>query len=155
MGCNLDETGTNPNQITDTIVKEVFKQLTYKELIQQLYEKEKELKQEFIDVKTNYWKNLWGNFVVEMNFTNNAYATIFKDMKVKIIFLSETNAKLDSTTITIYKYIKPQETIIYKEKFSDFPQQTAKVKVQILDYQVADMFKSPKFDQIDEIEIKD
>lgn len=66
------------------------------------------------------------------NLTNSAVLAIAKDVKLNVDYYSKTNTKIGSQEITIYEYIKPGQTVKFKEKIN-VPENVSDFKFQITD----------------------
>lgn len=49
---------------------------------------------------------------------NNAAVTTIKDIKFRVDYLSKTNSKVGTEEVTIYEFIKPGQTLKFKERIS-------------------------------------
>lgn len=67
--------------------------------------------------------------VLSGTITNNATLAIFKDFKYEIKFFSKTNTEIGSTYHTIYKSVRPGETITYANEKVSIPNGLNKFKI--------------------------
>lgn len=89
----------------------------------QLKQKEKKQITKFIDGKASIDREdeggLFSNdyvYYFEGKLTNEALLAKAKDVKLKIIYYSETDSKIGEKELTIYKYFKPRETKEFEKK---------------------------------------
>ena len=64
--------------------------------------------------------------------TNSAVMAIVKDVRLNVDFYSKTNTKIGNQEIVIYEYIKPGNTINFKEQIN-IPEKVEDFKFQIID----------------------
>lgn len=72
-------------------------------------------------------------YVTQLSITVQSKACVarMKDVTVAVDFISRTQSKIGEKQITIYEFIKPNNSITYKENII-FPDQTAKVDFRLL-----------------------
>jgi hypothetical protein len=70
-------------------------------------------------------------YLVDFNVSNKANIATYKDIRIKISFRSKTNSEINSKVITIYDYVKPNNSINHKDKIY-FPDGTIDLKFSIL-----------------------
>lgn len=66
---------------------------------------------------------------------NGAAVATVKDVKFKVDFFSKTNSKVGTEEITIYEFIKPGQTLKFKENIS-WPAEAETFKLTLVDTQV-------------------
>ncbi len=64
--------------------------------------------------------------------TNSAVLAIAKDVKLNVDYYSKTNTKIGSQEITIYEFIKPGQTVTFKERIN-VPENVEDFKFQIIE----------------------
>ena len=109
---------------------------TYQVAKMTIEEKEKSNPHDFIKVNGTYHFNLINQFVISGNITNNATVANYKDVIIRVQFLSETNTPLEQKDITIYKYLNHASSLEFKEKFSDYPRDTKSCSLEIVNASV-------------------
>jgi hypothetical protein len=70
----------------------------------------------YISDRVGNRQNLIGQTVVEGTLTNSATAAVFKDVVLKVDFISKTNSVISSQKYTIYQVLNPGQTVSFKEK---------------------------------------
>ena len=91
---------------------------TPEELRMELQTKEKENPTEYLKPALTRRKNLIGENVFEGTITNTASAASFKDIAIKIVYLSKTRSVIGYHEFVVYEVIGPQQTVsIRKVKF--------------------------------------
>ncbi|MEO6584465.1 MAG: hypothetical protein ABIO05_09085 [Ferruginibacter sp.] len=78
---------------------------------------EKKNPRQFLRVAGSSKKNLLKQTVVKGNIYNNARVVTYKDVAIKLKFLSKTGALLEEDTQVIYESIHPGGSQTFKSKF--------------------------------------
>mgnify|MGYP000633585810 FL=1 len=102
------------------------------ELKQELKELERENPVDKVSAKYSNWKNLVGEMVVEGDCFSSSDLTTFKDVQIRVNFLSNTNTHLGSEKFVIYEYLKPRSSVHFKQKFM-VPREVKNVSLEIID----------------------
>jgi hypothetical protein len=63
--------------------------------------------------------------------TNSAIVATVKDVKLRITYFSKTDSEIGGQEITVYEYIKPGQTVSFREKIN-IPGQVSRFKYQII-----------------------
>jgi hypothetical protein len=122
------------------------RELSPSELRQQLLEKEQSNPLNYLSVtgsmsenkvktkhgtffRSSEWK--MDGYILEGYITNSATIASFKDVKVRINFISSTGSKIDNTDFVVYDFVPANDGISYKEKIY-FPEGTATYEISIL-----------------------
>ena len=90
----------------------------------------------FLSVEGTDKHNLIGQTVVKGEVTSKATVAVYKDIVVKISFLSKTGVKLEEDEEVVYEELKPGTSISFKSKFFA-PKGTGDVKMTISGAKVA------------------
>lgn len=91
------------------------KDYSYPQLLEKLAEYEAKHKEDFIETKSVYRKQLFNKKLAYIfNVQNTAKVASFKDAKFLVKVKSETNTIIRTDTIYVYKYFPPQQTTQYK-----------------------------------------
>jgi hypothetical protein len=113
------------DQISHERKNEVVKQLTEEELRQQLKIKECDFAQDYISGKFEYrpiYRNFFSSKVKGVNFScaiyNKATVATFKDVMIRVKFITKTEAVILDKTFTIYDFVAPKDTVIYSNEIS-------------------------------------
>jgi hypothetical protein len=93
---------------------ETFRAKTSEEIKAELLISEQQNPTKYITGTYKNWPNLWGERVIELKFTNSATLAGFKDVVVKITFLSKTGTDLGSKDFTWFEYFNPGQTQIHR-----------------------------------------
>ncbi len=89
----------------------------YEKTKETLADKEKKNPELFLRVSGTDKHNILGQTVVKGKITNNAVATTYKDVEIKLDFYSKTGTKLETDKETIFEIIPPGETKTFKTKY--------------------------------------
>jgi hypothetical protein len=80
-------------------------------------EKERAYPSNYLSASGQFRENFWGNkFSIEGNVRNTSTVTTYKDIVVRVDFLSETETVLSSVEHTIYEYFPAHSTQAFKLK---------------------------------------
>jgi len=82
----------------------------------ELAQSERQSPGQFISGRTGHRRNLIGETVIEGTLNNSATIAVFKDVVLRVDFLSKTNTIITSKDFTIYEIIRPGQTINFKQK---------------------------------------
>lgn len=74
-------------------------------------------------------------YYITGSISNGAAVATVKDIKFKVDFFSKTNSKVSTEEITIYEFIKPGQTLKFKENIS-WPAEAETFKLTLVDTQV-------------------
>lgn len=107
---------------------------TYEDTKKSLSNQEAESPTSFLSVTGTYRKNLIGKTVIEGTVRNSASTTTFKDISVKVNFISQTGTVIGSDNYVIYEYVSPSNSVNFKLKI-DAPQSTESVSIDLLNAQ--------------------
>lgn len=110
---------------------EVIRSKTPEELRAELLRREQDSPGEYISAQYNNWENLLSQRVIEIDFTNKATMANYKDIIVRIHFLTKTQTELGTTDYTIFKYLPAGGSMTHKMKLQQ-PAGTKNVSVSIL-----------------------
>jgi GYF domain 2 len=105
---------------------------TPEELRLELQMKERENPKEYLKAYITRRKNLIGENVFEGTITNNASAASFKDITVKIFYLSKTRSVIGYHDFTVYEIIGPNQTVEIKKVKYFAPNDTDEYKIDIV-----------------------
>ena len=108
--------------------KEEFKYEKSKETVEEI-EKKNPLK--FIVVEVKNKKNLIGQSVVKGVVRSKASVAVYKDIVLRVSFISETGAVLENDEETMHEYLRPGASIEFKSKFFP-PKETHQVLVSVI-----------------------
>lgn len=68
---------------------------------------------------------------MDINVLNKASLATYQDIRLKISFISQTGSEINSTKLTIYDFVQPNNTINHNEKIY-LPEGTVNCKVSVL-----------------------
>lgn len=114
-----------------------FDTTTYEKTKESLEEKERKSPEQFLSVSSTDKKNLIGQKVIRLSIHNRATVASYKDVKLKISFISKTGTLLEDNEETVYEVIPPNGTVKYKTKYFA-PKGTDDVKITILGAQLGE-----------------
>jgi len=104
---------------------EVVKQLTEEELRQQLKNKECDFAQDYLTGKFEFrpiYRNFFSSKVKGVNFScaihNKATVATFKDVMIRVKFITKTEAVILDETFTIYDFVASNDTVNYSNEIS-------------------------------------
>jgi hypothetical protein len=86
------------------------------ELRAELAEKERNTPTEYLKGKMGMRSNLIGEKILEGTVANNATIATFKDVVLKVSFLSKTNSLIGTKEFTFYEVLAPKDTKVFKFK---------------------------------------
>jgi hypothetical protein len=93
-----------------------LKEKSPEELRAELAKKEQNNPTEYLKGKMGMRSNLIGEKILEGVVVNNATIATFKDIVLKVSFLSKTNSIIGSKEFTFYEILAPKETKAFKFK---------------------------------------
>lgn len=124
ISCNSDP--ANDSNVKSKIVKE----LTEEELKEQLHKTECSSPTNYLGGELSYvpiYKNLLSSKVkgvrLTLKISNSATLAIFKDINIRLNFISKTGTSIMKEDIIVYEFIKPNKTIKYKNEIEITNQQ--------------------------------
>ncbi len=100
--------------LRDTAV--VVRQLSPEELRAELIRKEMESPQQYLIPTVKMHQNFWDEQVIEGSIMNNASGAVFKDIVIRVSFLSKTGTALGAKNFTIYEIARPGKWVSFKFK---------------------------------------
>jgi hypothetical protein len=98
---------------------------------------EKKQPSNFLTVSGRNKHNLIGQTVIKATISNQATVVTYKDVKVRLTFISKTGTKLEEDEETIYEEIKPGASVDFKSKYFA-PKGTASVNLKISEASVVE-----------------
>ncbi len=120
---------------SDNEKKALAEKESYELTKQDLLNKEHKDPAMFLTVKGNNRKNIIGQTVVLGTISNKATMASFKDVEIKFLFFSKTNALLETDKETIFESLDPGTSKNFKTKYFA-PKGTDSVALQILNAKV-------------------
>lgn len=99
-----------------TYVSPFTTQKSAEELKVDLVQTEKQNPTNYITGRTSHHQNLLNQTVLEGTLTNSATLAAFKDVVLRVEFLSKTNTTISTQDIPVYEQINPGQTISFKKK---------------------------------------
>lgn len=88
---------------------------------------------DFLKVDGTFNENFWGDKInIRGTISNSAESITFKDVEVKITFLTKTNTELHSESFIIYDYFPPQSQIKFDHKIDNY-MNVEKYRVVVVD----------------------
>jgi hypothetical protein len=84
----------------------------------------------FLKVTGSFHKNFWGQLVINGNIYSSATIAKYKDITLRISFISQTNSLISESNSTIYDYFYPNSSKEFKLKL-DAPKDTKNVNLNI------------------------
>ncbi|MEA3452030.1 MAG: hypothetical protein U9Q83_09045 [Bacteroidota bacterium] len=110
------------------------REYSYPELLEKLAEYEAEHREDFVETKSIYRKQLFNKkLAYTFNVKNTAKVATFKDAKFLVTVISETNTVIKTDTIYVYKFFPPQQTTQYKFVTTEQYQDRVTVDIEYLD----------------------
>lgn len=112
---------SSENNYQEQNIKEVYtppKAKTEAELRDELYQKEIANPLKYLTDESTYRVNLAANTIIEGSIYNNATMATFKNIKLKVVFYSDTDYKLGDDILVVLKNVEPNSSIIFKEKIT-------------------------------------
>jgi hypothetical protein len=95
------------------------------QLKEALAQKEKEIILQLVDVEASVsTKDEGGLFKVKLvthvegTISNNASVSTIKDVAIQLVFYSKTKTQVGEATVVVYEYIKPGNTLKFKERIN-------------------------------------
>ena len=122
--CNTDE----GNQVN-------AEKASYEETKKALLDKEQSTPVNFISVKGNDKRNLFGQTVVKGMIRSTATVATYKDVNIKLSFYSKTNALLETDKETVFEVLSPGQAKNFKTKYFA-PKGTDSVALEVLSAKV-------------------
>ena len=101
------------------------------ELKQELLFSERENPILYLKQEGTWRKNFIDQIVLEGSISNTATLANFKDIILKVTWLTKTETELGTNKYVIYEYVKSGKSIQYKLKTDDAPNATGNVKIEI------------------------
>jgi hypothetical protein len=87
---------------------------------------------------TGQWKlNFYNETVIEVDIFNSAALATFKDVKIKVEFLSKTKTVLGTGYFTVYDYIYPSKSVHFKQKFTYYYKESKSISFNLVDAEVS------------------
>lgn len=111
--------------------KEATEKDSYEKTKEVMREKEEKNPSDFLIVKANDRRNLFGQTVIKGTLTNKARIAIFKDIALKLSFYSKTNVLLETDKETVFEVLHPGESKSFKTKYFA-PKGTDSVALDVL-----------------------
>lgn len=112
-----------------------FDTTTYEKTKETLEEKESKNPAQFLSVTSSDKKNIIGQTVIRGTVYNRASVCTYKDVQVKISFISKTGTLLEEDKETIYEVVPPNNNVKFKSKYFA-PKGTGDVRITVLDAKV-------------------
>jgi len=108
------------------------KEKTPEELRNELELKERENPKEYLKASITRRKNLLGENVFEGSITNSASTATFKDITVKIIYLSKTRSVIGDYKFVVYEVVGPKQTVSVKKIKLFTPDETDEYRIDVV-----------------------
>lgn len=103
------------------LAEEIIRTKTPEELKAELLSRERNDPGSYIDAKVSHWENLISERVIQIQFSNRATLANYKDITVRVHFLTQTKTELGATNYTIFKYLPAGNTMDHKMKLRQPP----------------------------------
>ena len=117
------------------------RELSPAELRKELMEKEMSNPLLYLNTKITWRTNFWGTTILEGTINNNATLANFKDVVLKIVWLSKTNTEISSIRKIIYEYVPAGHSINIELKF-DAPSDMSDVSIGVVSATPAQLRKN-------------
>jgi hypothetical protein len=95
-------------------------QKTEQELKTDLRQTEESNPTKYLSVSGKWWLNFSNSTVIEGDIYSSATLATFKDVNLKVEFLSQTGTILGTDYFTVYQYVSPGRSAHFKQKFTYF-----------------------------------
>lgn len=116
---------------SSALAEEIVRTKTPEELKAELLSRERNDPDSYIDAKFSHWENLISERVIQIQFSNRATLANYKDITVRVHFLTQTKAELGATNYTIFKYLPAGNTMDHKMKLKQ-PSGTKDISISIV-----------------------
>lgn len=126
---NKNSSATTPG--SSKLAEEIIRTKTPQELRAELLSRERNDPESYIDAKFSHWENLISERVVQIQFSNRATLANYKDITVRVHFLTQTKTELGVTNYTIHKYLPAGNTMDHKMKLQQ-PSGTKDISISIV-----------------------